>query len=116
MRRGTEKAGGTPKTEAATRPRALDYCKSGHMTVAKQVSRHLGGELASFSWDPPGCRVVQSSMEKTMGARTPSSHHVPVPRVLLALGGRLLCHLPGLSLWYCSSICPLCVPQTSFLP
>lgn len=43
------------------RPSARDYCKSGHITIAKQVSRHLSGELATFPWDPPGCRVVRTS-------------------------------------------------------
>lgn len=50
-----------PKTEAATRTGVHDGCESGHMTVTKPVSRHLGGELATFPWDPQGCRVVWTS-------------------------------------------------------
>lgn len=37
-----------PRTEAATRSSAHDCCKASHMTVAKQVARHLGGKLATF--------------------------------------------------------------------
>lgn len=50
-----------PETEAATRTSAHEYCRSGHGIVAKQVSRHLGGEPATFPWDPAGCRVVRTS-------------------------------------------------------
>lgn len=48
------------KTEAVTRTGVRDHCKSGHVTVAKQVSRHLGGEPATFPWDLPGCRMVRT--------------------------------------------------------
>lgn len=61
VRLGTEKTVGIQDREAATRTSARDYCKSGHVTAAKQVSRHLGGELATFLWDPPGCRMVRTS-------------------------------------------------------
>lgn len=110
--------------EAATRTSARDYCKSGHVTVAKQVSRHLGGELATFPWDPPGCRVErtragESSTKKTMGAQTPSSHHVPCHSCSLrraASSVNSLAYFPHLPLASCSSVCPLCVPQTSLSP
>lgn len=61
VRHGTEKAVSIQDREAATMTSARDYCKPGHVTVAKQVRRHLGGELATFPWDPPGCRMVRTS-------------------------------------------------------
>lgn len=32
--------------------------------AAKEVTRHLGGELATFSWDPPGRRAVSTDRDQ----------------------------------------------------
>lgn len=115
-----------PKTEAATRHSAHDCCKTGHVTVAKQVTRHLGGELATFPWDPLGfgalstdkgqqCVPLPRRQNGGTGTQLPpcsllllfsqpwGSHPWPTSFSQLPLA-------PG------SSLCPSCVPQISLSP
>lgn len=54
-----------------------------HTAAAKEVTRHLGGELATFPWDPPGCGAVGADRDRRCFPlpkrqnRGTGNHHVP---------------------------------------
>lgn len=102
-----------------------NYCKSGHMTTAKQVSRHLGGELATFPWDPPRCKVVRTSstvlhQEDNGGTDTQlspcSCHPCPLSPGADAFVTSLACSLSSAPFGFLLLCVPSCVPQTYLSP